>query len=84
MTNNNIHPGTLSVPTLITDITGDKRRHLALITLRSRLKLEIRTGMASSRGVSLILSSRSWGYKGPKSKKAALAWVESELENYSD
>lgn len=71
-------------PTIITNITGDKRRHLALISLRSRLKLEIKTGMASSRGVSLILSSRSWGYKGPKSKKAALEWVEEELKKYSD
>lgn len=68
--------------TIITDITGDKRRNLALVHLKHRLRLEIKTGMKASHGASTLSFCYGWGYTGPKSKAKALAWVEKELKSY--
>jgi len=67
-------------PTIITNIDETKRRQLALVTLKARLKLELKSGLrASSRGPSTMMSCRSWGYRGPKDKAKAIAWCEEEL-----
>lgn len=68
--------------TIITDITADKRRHLALIHLKHRLRLELKTGLKASHGVSTLSYCSGWGYTGPRSKAKALAWVEEELKSY--
>lgn len=70
MTNNDI---------ILTNITAEKRRTLALIHLKHRLRLEIKTGMKASHGASTLSYCRAWGYEGPNRKEKALAWVESQL-----
>lgn len=64
---------------IITDITPAKRRVLALVTLKHRLRLEIETGLSTSSRGGLIAACEGWGYEGPKSKKKALAWVLEQL-----
>jgi hypothetical protein len=59
-------------------VTNPKPHLFALMTLKARLNLEIRTGLQHSRG-STITSARGWGYEGPNRKQACLAWVINEL-----
>ena len=63
-------------------ITNPDRRHLALVTLKARLKIEIETKMNTSSRISLLGAAQGWGYEGPKSKKKCLEWVISELDKY--
>lgn len=56
------------------------RRKIALTTLRSRVRLELRTGMPySARGLTSIQYAEQWGYTGKRSRKAVLEWLEWEL-----
>lgn len=57
------------------------RRQIALLVLRSRTRLEIKTGMPfSNRGPSYIQAARDWGYEGKQTRAAVLAWLDLELE----
>jgi len=69
--------------TIITDITPEKRRHLALIHLKHRLRLEIKTGLKASHGASTLSYAKGWGFEG-RTKTQALAWVEKELQAYDE
>lgn len=75
MTNNDI---------MITDITDEKRRYLALISLRVRLRTELRGMKFTNRGASTLTICTWWGYKGKKSKQKALIWVEDEIQKILD
>jgi len=59
-------------------VTNPKPHLFALMTLKARLNMEIRSGLKHSRG-STITSARGWGYEGPNRKQACLAWVKNEL-----
>lgn len=68
-------------------ILNPDRRRMALINLKGRLKLEIRTGMkAMSKGASTLSYCQQWGYEGPMkgstAKPKALEWAEQELAKY--
>lgn len=64
---------------LITDITGDKRRRFALMVIRGRLQIEIKTGMRYSNRLSTITAARGWGYEGPNRKQKCLDWVIEQI-----
>ena len=59
-------------------IMNPNRRMFALISLKARLNIEIKTGLKHSRG-STITVARAWGYNGVTRKKACLEWVLTEI-----
>jgi hypothetical protein len=61
----------------VTIINPDRRR-MALLQIKYRLQVEIKTGMTFSGGSTLQVARR-FGYAGPRSKAKALAWAEAEL-----
>lgn len=58
--------------------TPEKISMFRLIQLKHALRLEIKTGMKVGRG-SLVKSVQSLGFEG-RTKKAALAFIENEIE----
>lgn len=68
---------------VVTNITGDRRKLLALTTIKHCLSIELKTGMRHSRG-SMVTCARGWGYTGTRSKTACAAWVQAELNRLID
>lgn len=67
---------------MITDITGDRRQYLAMITLRARFKMGIQLKRTDSHA---LQATRGWMDKkgfvgGRKTMNQCLRWVESEIE----
>lgn len=69
---------------MITNIEGDKRRYIALASLRVRLLSELRGIRYTNRGAGTLTLCKQWGYTGRQSKQKALIWVEEEMQKILD
>lgn len=65
---------------MITDITGDKRKNIAMIVLQRRLQWAVERSITDATALG---NARAWAGENFRTSKQALAWVDKQVDEYN-